>query len=244
MKVLIVGSVAYGGIENIRKLQEILRRNGFEVIDQFKEANYTDVSDFRYNIELCRKIVENDFNKVNEADVLVLLADRPSFGAMAETFYAYLKGKDIIALCKKELKSPWPIYFSKYIVKDEEELIKTLKNIRSKKGNKIVTIPNLYGKHEIELIYNGFVCICPITKIPDVATIRIRYIPKDKLIEYESLKEYFKSFKDKEMYHEEVVEKILNDIVNELNPEFLEIEAEFQERSNVKARIKKSWRTD
>lgn len=240
MKVLIIGSVAYGGIDEIKRLQEFLRRNEFEIINQFENADYTNVEDFRDKKELCKRIVENDLSKVDEADVIVLIADKPSFGAMAEAFYAYLKGKTIVALCKDKVKSPWPIFFSNKIVKDENELLNTLKNIRL---NKIKTLPNLYGRHEAEFIYKGFVCICPITKIPDIATIKIRYIPRERLIEYESLKEYFKEFRNKEMFHEEVVDKILKDLVRELNPEVLEIEAEFQERSNVKAKIKKIWKS-
>ncbi|RLI80492.1 hypothetical protein DRP05_00535 [Archaeoglobales archaeon] len=53
-------------------------------------------------------------------------------------------------------------------------------------------------------------------------------------------KGYFKGFEEKPIHHEGVVNTIFNDINNALNPKWLEVEAEFEERSNVRAKIKKS----
>ncbi len=240
MKVIVLGAVGYGDIKEIISIQRFLKEKGFEVIDQFKNLDYSYVEDFRDKKELCEKIIKNDLKYVSEADVVIFLVTKPSFGAMAETIFSYLTGKYVIALCKDKVKSPWPIYFSNYIVKNESELIDVLKNIKLKD---LKTIPNNYGEVEIELTYRDFTCICPITKKRDVAKLRIRYIPNEKLLEYESLKRYFKKFEDKELYHEEVVNIILNDLIRIIKPKYVEITAEFEERSNVKATVRKCWKS-
>ncbi len=236
MKVFVCGSIGYGGIEEIKRVQEILRKRGFEVLDQLL-YNYTHIEDFRDKRELCSEIVRRDLDFCREADVIVLIAKNPSFGAMAEVVVSSLKGKPVVVFCPERLKSPWPVYFSEVVVKSEEELIEALKSIESKE---IRTIPNVYRDHEMVLTYENFTCICPVTGERDYAVIKIRYKPRDKLIEYESLDNYFKGFKDKAMHHEAVVEKIFNDISKAVNPKNLEVLAEFERRSGVKAIVKMS----
>ena len=236
MKVIVCGSVGYGGIEEIRRLQQLLREKGYDVIDQLK-LDYSDIDDFRDKPELWSEIVRNDLEFCGKADVIVLIATNPSFGAMAEVVISSLKGKPVIAYCPKAVKSPWPLYFATAIAKNDEELIKALESIKPKR---IRTIPNIYGEHESEFVYENFSCVCPVTGRRDYAVIRIKYKPKGRLIEYESLDAYFKDFRDRAMHHEAVVEKIFNDILSEVKPEKLEVIAEFEERSGVKAIVRRS----
>ena len=238
MKVIVCGSVGYGGIEEIRRLQRFLRDRGYEVLDQLK-LDYSEVEDFRDRNELWRKIVRNDLEFCDRADVIVLITVNPSFGAMAEVVVSSMKGKPVIAYCPKAVKSPWPLYFATAIARDEEELIHTLESL---KVMSVRTIPNVYGEHEAEFVYENFKCICPVTGRRDRGRITIRYKPKDRLIEYESLDEYFKSFEDRMMHHEAVVDRIFFDLMNALKPEWLEIIAEFEERSGVRAKVRKSTR--
>ncbi|HIP58411.1 MAG TPA: preQ(1) synthase [Archaeoglobus profundus] len=240
MKVIVCGSIGYGGIEEIRRLQSFLRKNGYEVLDQLT-VDYSNVKDFRDKPDLWEKIVKNDLELCERADVIIFIATNPSFGAMAEVVISSMKGKPIIAYCPKEVKSPWPLYFATAIVKNEDELLKALNSIKPKK---IRTIPNVYGEHETEFIYNKFTCICPVTGRRDYGIIKIRYKPKDKLIEYESLDEYFKEFKDKAMHHEAVVRKIFNDLLDTVKPYKLEIIGDFEERSGVKAIVKCSYQLE
>jgi 7-cyano-7-deazaguanine reductase len=234
MKVIVCGSVGYGGIEELKRIQSFLREKGYEVLDQLT-LDYSNIDDFRDKPELWEKIVRNDLEFCEKADVIVFVVTNPSFGAMAEVVISSLKGKPIVAFCPKEVKSPWPLYFSTAIAKNEEELIKAIESIKPKK---IRTIPNVYGEHESEFTFEKFTCICPVTGRRDYAVIRIRYKPKSRLIEYESLDEYFEEFKDKAMHHEAVVRKIFNDIVEAVQPEELEIVAEFEERSGVRAVVR------
>jgi 7-cyano-7-deazaguanine reductase len=234
VRVMVCGSIGYGYAEEIKRIQRLLRDHGYEVLDQFG-WDYTHVEDFRDKPDLCGEIVRRDLELCEKADVIVLIAHNPSFGAMAEIILSSLKGKKIIAFCPKKVKSPWPIYFADVIVKSEDELVEALKSI---KIDGVRTIPNVYCDHDVEFRYEGFTCICPVTGRRDFAVIKIKYKPRDRLLEYESLEAYMEGFRDKVLHHEAVVCKITNDLFEALKPEWLEVIAEFEERSGVKAVVR------
>ncbi len=241
LRVIVCGSVGYGGKEEILRLQDALRMAGYEVVDQFEGADYTGIEDFRDFREMCGKIVLWDLERCREADVVVFIATRPSFGATVESFFSALKGKPVVAYCPEEVRSPWPLYISSHTVKTVDELLTVLEGLK-KEHVKIRTLPNLQGEHEAIFTYSNFTCLCPVTGTPDRATIKVRYVPEERLIEYESLKEYFETFKDKPIHHEEVVATVLSDVVKAVEPKLVEVEAAFEERSGVKARVTKTWR--
>lgn len=233
MRVLVCGSIGYGGKEKIREIQQILKEKGFTILDQLS-LDYSEVDDFRNMAELSKKIVERDLELVERADVIVLLADRPSFGAMAEAVVASLKGKIVITFSTSKMRSPWPLYFSRKVVKSVDELIKEIDSILL---NEIRTLPNIYGNVELELTC-PFTCLCPVTGVRDYGIARIRYIPGDRILEYESLKNYFNKLREEVIHHEAVAKRIFNDLSRILQPHKLEITLEFEERSGVKARVK------
>jgi 7-cyano-7-deazaguanine reductase len=233
VKILVCGSIGYGGKERIKEIQKILKENGFTVLDQLS-YDYSEVDDFRGSIELCKKIVEKDLELIEKADIIVLLSDMPSFGAMAEAVIASLKGKTVISYSTSKIRSPWPLYFSKKNVNGVDELIE---EINSATRDEIRTLPNIYGNVELELLC-PFTCICPVTGVRDYGVAHIRYIPNDRILEYESLKSYFHKFRDLPLHHEAVAKRIFNDLDRVLQPQKLEIILEFEERSGIKARVK------
>jgi 7-cyano-7-deazaguanine reductase len=237
MKIIVCGSVGYGNMSKIRELQNFLREEGFNVIDQFEKADYSYVEDFRANSELCKKIVENDMQKIEEADILVLISDHPSFGSAMEAYKFSMSGKPVIAYAEDKVRSPWPLFVARRVCRNKEELEDAIRGI---KEDEIKIIPNTHGSHEAEFVYDDFRCICPVTGEEDKARIKIRYVPERWLIEYESLDKYFKEFADKAIHHEDVVNMIFTKISSSLQPRWLEVEAEFEERSGVKARIRRS----
>jgi len=124
MKVIVCGSIGYGGKEEIIKLQELLKSRGYEVINQL-EIDYSDVEDFRDRKDLW-DVVKRDLELCSKADVIVLIVKYPSFGAMAEVVISKMKGKKVIAYCPCEVKSPWPLYFADCIARSEKELFDSL----------------------------------------------------------------------------------------------------------------------
>ena len=74
----------------------------------------------------------------------------------------------------------------------------------------------------------------PFHGFPDFATIRIRYIPDQKLVELKSLKLYINKFRDQEIFHEAAVNRILDDLVALLEPRWMEVVGDFNVRGNIK----------
>jgi nucleoside 2-deoxyribosyltransferase len=136
MKIMVCGSIGYGGIDDIRQLYSFLRKEGFDTVDQImsKGTDYSQISDFRNKKALSHQIVTNDLEFINKTDVLVVLADKPSYGTGIEMFIAKNSGKPVILFSKSPLPTPWPINFSDYIVKSEEELIKSLHDLEQRSG--------------------------------------------------------------------------------------------------------------
>ncbi len=135
---MVCGSIGYGGIDEIIRFYIMMRKKGFDVINHLigTDMNYSNIDDFRYNIELCKEIVKHDLDYVDKADVIVVLANSPSYGAAMEMLIAKGKGKKVILLAKDKVPSPWPVNFSDFIVKNETELFKVLNSLVSDFQNK------------------------------------------------------------------------------------------------------------
>ena len=86
---------------------------------------------------------------------------------------------------------------------------------------------------EIEHITDEFTCVCPFSGLPDQATLTIKYIPNKLCIELKSLKYYFYSFRQIKIFHEHVVNKILEDLVVLLNPREMTIIGKFSLRGGI-----------
>ncbi|MCM0605681.1 MAG: NADPH-dependent 7-cyano-7-deazaguanine reductase QueF [Xanthomonadaceae bacterium] len=82
-----------------------------------------------------------------------------------------------------------------------------------------------------------FTCICPKSGFPDFATLNITYMPNDWCVELKSLKLYINSFRNKGVFHEEVVNLILDDMVKLLKPKYMKILGDFNVRGNIKTII-------
>jgi len=125
---MVCGSIGYGGMEKILELYSSLKEKGFDTLDHLaeKNMNYSSVTDFRDKPELCRIIVDHDLNFVDKADVLVIVADSPSYGTAIEMCMARNRGKKIILLANNPIPTPWPIHFSDYLARDFQELYQTL----------------------------------------------------------------------------------------------------------------------
>lgn len=78
-----------------------------------------------------------------------------------------------------------------------------------------------------------FTSLCPITGQPDFAAIYIAYIPDKKLVESKSLKLYLFSFRNFGEFHEDCVNRILNDLVNLLEPKYMEVWGKFLPRGGI-----------
>jgi 7-cyano-7-deazaguanine reductase len=87
---------------------------------------------------------------------------------------------------------------------------------------------------EINFTSEEFTAICPFSDFPDFATLRLRYVPNRRCIELKSLKLYINSFRDVKIFHEHVVNRILEDFVAACDPLEFNIEGDFHVRGNIR----------
>ena len=83
-----------------------------------------------------------------------------------------------------------------------------------------------------------FTCVCPKTSLPDFAVINIDYRPQKYCIELKSLKEYIFTFRNVGIFHEHVTNKILNDLVKAVDPEYMTVTGIFNARGGIQTTVK------
>jgi 7-cyano-7-deazaguanine reductase len=107
-------------------------------------------------------------------------------------------------------------------------------------GAKLEAVPNPSPERDyvIDFAIPEFTCLCPISNFPDFATIRIRYVPGETIVELKSLKLYINRYRDQEVFHEQAVNRILSDLVAVCAPKWAWIEGDFHVRGNIKTKIR------
>lgn len=93
----------------------------------------------------------------------------------------------------------------------------------------------------VEFEIPEFTAICPFSDFPDFATIKLKYIPKERCIELKSLKLYINSFREVKIFHEHVINTIVQDFVKACDPLKVEIEGDFNVRGNIKTVVRASY---
>jgi len=132
MKIMVCGSIGYGGLDQVRETYLLLRDEGFDIVDNIvsKCMDYSRIKDFRNRKALSHRIVTYDLELIKKTDVLVVLSTRPSYGTGIEAYIGRNSGKHVILFAKSLVPTPWPIVFSDYIVQNEDELIKVLYKLK------------------------------------------------------------------------------------------------------------------
>ena len=93
----------------------------------------------------------------------------------------------------------------------------------------------------VEFEMPEFTAICPFSDFPDFAVIRLKYVPNERCIELKSLKMYINSFREIKIFHEHVINLILEDFLNACDPLRVEIEGDFHVRGNIKTVVRASY---
>ncbi|MBT4760729.1 MAG: NADPH-dependent 7-cyano-7-deazaguanine reductase QueF [Bdellovibrionaceae bacterium] len=92
----------------------------------------------------------------------------------------------------------------------------------------------LVRKYEVSFSCPEFTCVCPRSGFPDFATINIKYVPDKKCVELKSLKLYINGFRNKKVFHEDVTNTIIDDLIQLLDPWSIEVVGDFTVRGNIK----------
>ena len=100
--------------------------------------------------------------------------------------------------------------------------------------------PEKTRRYDIEFTCPEWTAVCPRSGFPDFGIIHIKYQPKEKCVELKSLKLYINSFRNVAIFHEAAVNKILSDLVDALDPHWIEVLGDFNVRGNIKTIIRTS----
>ena len=101
--------------------------------------------------------------------------------------------------------------------------------------------PNKKRVYEISIELPEFTCKCPFSGYPDFAKLNIFYQPNTKVYELKSLKLYINNFRDQAISHEEVINRIMDDLIKAADPQWIHLNADFNPRGNVSMKLDLSY---
>ena len=93
--------------------------------------------------------------------------------------------------------------------------------------------PNAKRDYHIHMEIPEFTCLCPKTGQPDFATLILDYIAEANCVELKSLKLYMWSFRNEGHFHEDMTNRILDDLVAVTQPRFMRLTAKFYVRGGI-----------
>jgi 7-cyano-7-deazaguanine reductase len=119
--------------------------------------------------------------------------------------------------------------------KTDLETLTLLGNSKAKPSKKLEAFPNRNPDryYLVTLETDEFTCICPMTGQPDFATIRVEYVPDEKVVESKSFKLYIWSYRNEGAFHEHVTNQILDDLKETLDPHFIKVTGIFNVRGGI-----------
>lgn len=97
------------------------------------------------------------------------------------------------------------------------------------------TFPNPRPERDycIRMRLPEFTCLCPKTGQPDFATLYLEYVPEALCVELKSLKLYIWAFRDEGHFHEDVTNRMLDDLVAATAPRCMRLTAVFNVRGGI-----------
>ncbi len=115
--------------------------------------------------------------------------------------------------------------------------------IRAWQTPQIESFANIYTDrdYEIRMTIGEFTCVCPKTGLPDFAELRLCYVPSNLCLELKSFKEYLLAYRDKGIFHENVVNKVLDDIIRTVRPRRARLEGIFNNRGGIQTTVVREY---
>ena len=86
-----------------------------------------------------------------------------------------------------------------------------------------------------------FTAMCPITGQPDFGRLTIRYVPGKLCLESKALKLYLFSYRTTGAFHEEAINRILDDIVRAIRPRRLAVHGVFNPRGGIAITVEATY---
>ena len=105
----------------------------------------------------------------------------------------------------------------------------------------IETWPNQYADYEIEIVMPEFTSVCPKTALPDFGKIVLRYVPDKVCLELKSYKMYLLAYRDLGIFQENVVNRVLQDVVRATRPVSATVIGDFSARGGLTTLVTASY---
>jgi 7-cyano-7-deazaguanine reductase len=95
------------------------------------------------------------------------------------------------------------------------------------------------SRRDIDIVIRQleYTSVCPMTGLPDVGCITIKYRPDTKIIELKSLKFYLLQYRNVGIFYEHLVNRILDDLVAVLEPKSMEVIGDFTARGGITTKV-------
>ncbi len=105
----------------------------------------------------------------------------------------------------------------------------------------IETWPNQFPGYEIVIDIPEFTSVCPKTGLPDFGQISVRYMPDKVCLELKSFKEYLLTYRNLGIFQENVVNRMLEDVVRAAKPKWAVVRGDFRPRGGISTVIEARW---
>jgi 7-cyano-7-deazaguanine reductase len=76
---------------------------------------------------------------------------------------------------------------------------------------------------------------------PDFATVTIAYVPDASIVELKSLKLYLWSYRDEGAFHEDVTNRVLDDLVAAIGPRRMTVTTDWNVRGGIHTTVEASY---
>jgi len=112
-------------------------------------------------------------------------------------------------------------------------------DIRSLKMPDIEVWENQYSDRDyiVDLTIPEFTCICPKTALPDFSLIKVSYKPAQVCLELKALKLYLLEYRNLGIFHEHLVNKLLDDFVRACHPRWMRVEVVMNPRGGISTSV-------
>ena len=91
--------------------------------------------------------------------------------------------------------------------------------------------------YEVVISIPEFTSICPKTGLPDFATLTVAYVPDRRCVELKSLKVYVNAYRSLGIFNENVVNRVLKDLVAAVRPRRMSVKGVFTPRGGIQTTV-------
>lgn len=106
------------------------------------------------------------------------------------------------------------------------------------------TWPNQFKGYRITVESPEFTSVCPKTGLPDFGKLTLEYEPNELCIELKSLKLYILAYRNLGIFYENVVNRVLRDVVDAIQPVWARVEGEFTPRGGLQSSVRAEYEAE